>query len=166
MRISGTEPSSVITGQTKWFKKMKSDALKVSKQAKGKRDGVIIKPSMCSLRIVKIYWGKNSSSGKCFASNHTQNMDLLLLHRPRLPSVAWNHTQRLYIRFKKVLHHLHYIHIFLKILQTARKIINVYWWNSGVDFSFCLKMWFLNKNSFISQNYWFFYRNNSNWYRK
>ena len=28
MRISGTEPSSVILSQTKWFKKLKSDAQK------------------------------------------------------------------------------------------------------------------------------------------
>ena len=41
MRISGTEPSSVILSLTKYFKKLKSDAQKVSKQAKAKRDGVI-----------------------------------------------------------------------------------------------------------------------------
>ena len=41
MRISGTEPSSVILRQTKLFKKMKSDAPKVPKQAKVKRDGVL-----------------------------------------------------------------------------------------------------------------------------
>ena len=41
MRILGTEPSSVILSQTKKFKKWKSDAQKVSKQAKAKRDGVI-----------------------------------------------------------------------------------------------------------------------------
>ena len=41
MRISGTEPSSVILSQTKKFKKLKSDAQKVSKQVKAKRDGVI-----------------------------------------------------------------------------------------------------------------------------
>ena len=40
MRISGTEPSSVILSQTE-FKKLKSDAQKVSKEAKAKRDGVI-----------------------------------------------------------------------------------------------------------------------------
>ena len=28
---------------------------------------------------------------------------------------------------KKVLHHLYFIHVFLKILQTARKITTVYW---------------------------------------
>ena len=33
MRISGTEPSSVILSQTKLFQKMKSDAQKVSNQA-------------------------------------------------------------------------------------------------------------------------------------
>ena len=33
MRISGTEPSSVILSQTKLFKKLKSDAQKVSNQA-------------------------------------------------------------------------------------------------------------------------------------
>ena len=38
MRISGTEPSSVILNQRKWFKKLKSDAPKVPKQAKAKRD--------------------------------------------------------------------------------------------------------------------------------
>ena len=41
MRISGTEPSSVILSQTKYFKKMKSDASKVPKQAQAIRDGVI-----------------------------------------------------------------------------------------------------------------------------
>ena len=41
MRISGTEPSSVILGQTKKFKKLKSDAQNVPKEAKAKRDGVI-----------------------------------------------------------------------------------------------------------------------------
>ena len=41
MPISGTEPSSVILSQTKVFKKMKSDAPKVPKQAEAKRDGVI-----------------------------------------------------------------------------------------------------------------------------
>ena len=33
---------------------------------------------------------------------------------------------------KKVLHHLYYINIFRKILQTARKITYVYWKNSLV----------------------------------
>ena len=41
MHISGTEPSSVILSQTKWFKKLKSDVPKLPKQAKAKRDGVI-----------------------------------------------------------------------------------------------------------------------------
>ena len=41
MRISGTEPSSVILSQTKYFKKVKIDANKVPKQAKYIRDGVI-----------------------------------------------------------------------------------------------------------------------------
>ena len=41
MRISGTEPSSVILSQTKLYRKMKSDALNLPKQAKAKRDGVI-----------------------------------------------------------------------------------------------------------------------------
>ena len=40
MRISGTEPSSVILSQTKYFKKLKSDAKKLPKQASAKRDGV------------------------------------------------------------------------------------------------------------------------------
>ena len=40
MRISGTEPSSVILSQTKYFKSW-SDAPKVPNQAKAKRDGVI-----------------------------------------------------------------------------------------------------------------------------
>ena len=34
MRISGTEPSSVILSQTKWFRKLKNDVHKVPKQAK------------------------------------------------------------------------------------------------------------------------------------
>ena len=41
MRMSGTEPSSVILRQTMKFKKLKSDDPKVPKQAKAKRDGVI-----------------------------------------------------------------------------------------------------------------------------
>ena len=41
MRISGTEPSSVILSQTMKFKNLKSDDPKVPKQAKAKRDGVI-----------------------------------------------------------------------------------------------------------------------------
>ena len=41
MRISGTEPSSVILSQTKTFKKLKSVAPKVPKEAKAIRDGVI-----------------------------------------------------------------------------------------------------------------------------
>ena len=41
MRSSGTEPSSVILSQTMYFKKLKSDNPKVSKQAEAKRDGVI-----------------------------------------------------------------------------------------------------------------------------
>ena len=41
MRISDTEPLSVILSQTKSFKKLKSDAQNVPKAAKAKRDGVI-----------------------------------------------------------------------------------------------------------------------------
>ena len=41
MRISGTESLSVILGQTKKFKKLKSDAQKLPKQATAKGDGVI-----------------------------------------------------------------------------------------------------------------------------
>ena len=41
MRISGTQPSSVILSQTMKFKKLKSDYLNVPKQAEAKRDGVI-----------------------------------------------------------------------------------------------------------------------------
>ena len=41
MRISGTEPSSVILSHTKLFKKLNSDAKRVPKPAKVKRDGVI-----------------------------------------------------------------------------------------------------------------------------
>ena len=41
MRISGTEPSSVILSQTMKFKKLKSDDPKVPKQVEAKRDGVI-----------------------------------------------------------------------------------------------------------------------------
>ena len=40
MHISGTEPSSVILSQTELFKKLKSVAQNVPKQAKAKRDGV------------------------------------------------------------------------------------------------------------------------------
>ena len=41
MRISGTEPSSVILSQTRNFQKMKRAVLNVPKQAESKRDGVI-----------------------------------------------------------------------------------------------------------------------------
>ena len=41
MRISGTEPSSVILSQTKWFQKLISDTPKCHIQAETKRDGVI-----------------------------------------------------------------------------------------------------------------------------
>ena len=41
MRISGTEPSSVILSQTMKFKKLKSYDRKLPKQAEVKRDGVI-----------------------------------------------------------------------------------------------------------------------------
>ena len=41
MRISGTEPSSVILSQIKVVLKLKSDSQKVPNQAKAKRDGVI-----------------------------------------------------------------------------------------------------------------------------
>ena len=41
MRIWGTQPSSVILGQTKEFKKLKRDAQKVPKEAEAKRDEVI-----------------------------------------------------------------------------------------------------------------------------
>ena len=41
IRISGTEPSSVILSQITLFKKLKNDVQKVPKQAKAKKDGVI-----------------------------------------------------------------------------------------------------------------------------
>ena len=41
MRISGTEPSSVILSQTMLFKKLKSNDQKVPKYVEVKRDGVI-----------------------------------------------------------------------------------------------------------------------------
>ena len=41
MRISGTEPLSVILSPTMKFKKLKSDDRKVPKQAEAKRDAVI-----------------------------------------------------------------------------------------------------------------------------
>ena len=41
MRISGTEPSSVILSQTCSLKKLKSKGRKVPKQAEAKRDGLI-----------------------------------------------------------------------------------------------------------------------------
>ena len=41
MRISGTEPSSVILSQTKKFKNLKSNTQKVPKKAKAKWDSVI-----------------------------------------------------------------------------------------------------------------------------
>ena len=41
MRISGTEPSSVILSQTMKFQKLKIDDPKVTKQVEAKRVGVI-----------------------------------------------------------------------------------------------------------------------------
>ena len=41
MRISGTEPSSVILSLTMKFEKLKSDDQNVPKQAEAERDGVI-----------------------------------------------------------------------------------------------------------------------------
>ena len=41
MRMSGTEPLSVILSQTKKFKKIESYVRKVPKEAEAKRDGVI-----------------------------------------------------------------------------------------------------------------------------
>ena len=41
MRISGTEPSSVIRSLTKLFQKLENVFPKLSKQAEAKRDGVI-----------------------------------------------------------------------------------------------------------------------------
>ena len=41
MRISGTEPSSVILGQTVKFKKLKSDDQKLPQQAEAKSDNFI-----------------------------------------------------------------------------------------------------------------------------
>ena len=40
MLILGTEPSSVILSQTKYFKQLKSDAPKLPKQDEAKRDGI------------------------------------------------------------------------------------------------------------------------------
>ena len=41
MRISGTEPSSVIPSQTKYFEKVKSDAKKCQNKVKPKGNSVI-----------------------------------------------------------------------------------------------------------------------------
>ena len=41
MRISGTEPSSEILSQKKYFQKLRRDVPNVPKQAEAKRDGVI-----------------------------------------------------------------------------------------------------------------------------
>ena len=41
MRISGTEPSSVILSQRTSLKKLKSNDQKLPKQAEARRDGVI-----------------------------------------------------------------------------------------------------------------------------
>ena len=45
MRISGTEPSSVILSQTKKFKKLQSDGQKVPKQAIKSQKGWCNKPT-------------------------------------------------------------------------------------------------------------------------
>ena len=50
MRISGTEPASVILSQTKKLKNLKSDVPKISKQAEAKKDGVI-NPDKISILI-------------------------------------------------------------------------------------------------------------------
>ena len=49
MRISG--PSSMILSQTKQFKKLKSDAQKVPKQAKVKRDGISVVIVLCCMML-------------------------------------------------------------------------------------------------------------------
>ena len=41
IRISGTEPSSAILSQKKYFKKVENVCPKVPRQGKAKRDGVI-----------------------------------------------------------------------------------------------------------------------------
>ena len=51
MRISGTEPSSVILSQTKKFKKLKNGAKKVQTQANAKRDGVITHKIIISINF-------------------------------------------------------------------------------------------------------------------
>ena len=52
MRISGTEPSSVILSQTMKIKKLKSDEPKIPKQAKAKRDGVKTHKITISIKII------------------------------------------------------------------------------------------------------------------
>ena len=52
MRISATEPSSVILSQTKFFKKLKSDALKLPKQAKLSLRGWCNKPTKLQFRSI------------------------------------------------------------------------------------------------------------------
>ena len=51
MRISGTEPSSVILSQTVEFKKLKSEDQKLPKQAEAKRDGVY-KPTKLQFQTI------------------------------------------------------------------------------------------------------------------
>ena len=53
MRISGTEPSSVILSQTKWIQKLKMDAPKVPKRAEAKRDGVINPQNYNVMALIK-----------------------------------------------------------------------------------------------------------------
>ena len=53
MRIVGTKPSSVILVQTKWFKKLKSDAQKVHKQAVQSQRGWCNKPTNYNFNHVK-----------------------------------------------------------------------------------------------------------------
>ena len=68
MRILGTEPSLVILSQNKVFKKMKSDAQKVPKQAKAIRDGVI-----------------NPQNYNCNRNSNSENFDALktLTNQPK-----------------------------------------------------------------------------------
>ena len=71
MRISGTEPSSMILSQTKHFKMLKSDTPKCQKQAEAKRDGVI-NPQNYKITISIKFYTKNFDALKTLWINRSR----------------------------------------------------------------------------------------------
>ena len=71
MRISGTEPSSVILSKTNYFKKLKSDTENVPKQTEAKRDGVMNPKNynFNPLETQKIWWSPNATINRSWTWN-------------------------------------------------------------------------------------------------